>query len=152
MRAFQNQGYVVSSRREDQEGSSLALLQLGERRALLRFLWGRREWGEDQVRLFRDQMDDLKAVHGYLVTNGVFSFQAQETARLLAVGLTDGSALRDILFRTAPPLHRLGSPEEKPLPFAKYIPWFVGISLVVIALIVLVLVSIALSMVPVPEA
>lgn len=148
LRLFQGQGYAVGGRPEGGETGdvSLAVLQQGNRRALVQFLWGHQEWGEDLIRSFRGRMEDLKAGHGYLVTNGLFTPQAQHVAREMDVSLTDGSALRDILFRTAPPLHRAGSPEEPALPFAKYIPWFVGVSLVVLAVLVLALVAAALSM------
>lgn len=147
LRLFQGQGYTIS-RPAGAVGGSLTLLHLAEGRALLRFLWGQREWEEEQVRQFGLQMEGLKATHGYLVTNGHFSPAAREAAERLAVTLTDGPELQEIIFRTAPLLQGIGSRSEPPLPFNKYIPWFVGISLVLIAAVVLILISIALSLAP----
>jgi hypothetical protein len=104
------------------------------------------------IKAFQVQMEDLKAVRGFLITNGAFSASARAMAQDLAMSLTDGKELREALFATTPLLERASYREEPPLPFAKYIPWFVGISLVLIALIVVLLVSVALSLEAAPAA
>ena len=99
-----------------------------DHRALVRFLWGAtgHDWNESDLADFRIQMEDLRATRGYLISNGFFSDGAKQAAPGLGISLTDGPALKQTMYDYAP-------------------PWFVGVSLGVVALLVVVLISIALS-------
>ena len=121
-----------------------------DHRALVRFLWGPsgHDWNESTLADFRIQMEDLQATRGYLISNGFFSDGAKQAAPELGISLTDGPALKQTMYDYAPPTEGLRRKPEKPLPFERYIPWFVGVSLGVLALLVVVLISIALSFGP----
>ena len=93
-------------------------------------------------------MQDLQASRGYLISNGFFSEGAKNAAPELGISLTDGPSLKQTMYDFAPPMEGLRREPEKPLPFEKYIPWFVGVSLGVVALLVVVLISIALAFGP----
>ena len=152
LRLFQSRGYVIT-RPSGDLGGTLAILQAGDHRALARFQWGHeRPWTVDLIRIFHDQMDDLRATRGYIFTNGLFDAETHDLAEKFGITLTDGTGLQEAVFATMPAMRRPGYREEPPLPFSKYIPWFVGISLVVIAVVVLLLVSLAFSLTPAPTA
>lgn len=152
LRLFQKRGYSISRQAGDL-GGTLAILQSKEHRALVRFQWGTQEpILIDVVRVFHTQMEDLKASRGYLFTNGVFDPAARKLARDLAIDLTDGAELKESLYATMPTVRRSGFHQEPPLPFAKYIPWFIGISLVLLTVVVLLLVSVGVSFGPAPTA
>ena len=118
-----------------------------DHRALVRFLWGAtsHDWNESALADFRIQMEDLQATRGYLISNGFFSDGAKQAAPGLGISLTDGPALKQTMYDYAPPTEGLRREPEKPLPFERYIPWFVGVSLGVVSLLVVILISIALS-------
>jgi hypothetical protein len=152
LRLFQRRGYVIT-RPSGDLGGTLAILQARDHRALACFQWGHeRLWTVDLIRTFHDQMDGLRATRGYLFTDGLFDAATRDLAETLGVTLTDGTGLQEAVFAAVPGMRRPGYREEPPLPFDKYIPWFVGISLVVLAVGVLLLISVALSLTPVPTA
>ncbi|MDA1097101.1 MAG: restriction endonuclease [Chloroflexi bacterium] len=155
LRVFQREGYRVARPQFVASSSgTLAVLEAKDHRALVRFLWGHAEdWDDRAVRDFRLQMEDLKATRGYLITNGLFSSEAQQAAIELGVSLTDGPNLNETLNLYAPSVGARRREPEPPLPFARSIPWFVGISLALVAAVVIVLISIALALTPmVPPA
>jgi hypothetical protein len=149
LRVFQREGYRVA--RAAGATGATTVLEGKNHRALVRFLWGGAEgdWGDQPVKDFRIQMEDLQASRGYLISNILFSDTAKEAAIGLGISLTDGPTLQQTLYDFAPPTDRLRRKPEKPLPFERYIPWFVGISLAVIAIVVLLLISVALALGPV---
>lgn len=151
LRLFQKRGYSISRPAGDL-GGTLAVLQNKEHRALVRFQWGNQEpILIDVVRAFHTQMEGLKASRGYLFTNALFDPAARKLARDLFIDLTDGAELKESLYATMPTVRRSGvHREEPPLPFAKYIPWFVGISLVLLTIIVMLLISVGVSFGPAP--
>ena len=152
IRVFEREGYKAS-RLPGSEGST-TVLNAGDHRALVRFLWGAPGdgWGDQPVRHLRMQMEDLRADRGYLISNGLFSEAARQAAQTLGVSLTDGPGLKRTLYDYAPPLQRSRREPEKPLPFERHIPMFVGVSLVVLAIAVVLLISIALALEPVGSA
>ncbi len=149
LRVFEREGYKAS--RSPNAAGSTTVLDAQDHRALVRFLWGAPQdsWGDQHVRQLRMQMEDLQADRGHLISNGLFSDVAKQAAQTLGVSITEGPALKQTLFDYAPPLQRPRQEPENPLPFERYIPWFVGISLVVIAITVVLLISIALALEPV---
>ena len=151
-RVFEREGYRPS-RSPGSQGSA-TILDAHDHRALVRFLWGAPAdgWDDEPIRSLRMQMEDLQATRGYLISNGLFSEGAREAAQALGVSLTDGPGLKKTLYDYAPPLQRSRREPERPLPFERYIPWFVGVSLVVLAVAVVLLISIALSFDPVESA
>ena len=151
LRVFQREGYRVARPQfVASSAGALAVLEAKDHRALVRFLWGHaQDWDAGAVRDFRLQMEDLKATRGYLITNGLFSSEAQQAAIDLGVSLTDGPNLQETLNLHAPSVAAHRREPEPPLPFARSIPWFVGISIALIASVVIVLISIALALTPV---
>ena len=100
------------------------------------------------VEEFSNQKESLQATAAFLITDGELSDAARERVEEAGVTVIAGQSLENLVVAyrgaTWPPLRR---PEE-PLPFQKYIPWFVGISLVVIVALVLALISAELTIRP----
>ncbi len=142
-------GYVVVATPPDRQGhdSTLAVLGAQDHRALVRFLWGPEGeiWGPSTIEDFGVQMRDLHATRGYMVTNSAFSEEAVTRADETGIALMDGQTLNNTVIAAMPPTWRPARTVEEPLPFARYIPWFVGISLILIVAIVLILTSIELT-------
>ena len=153
LRLLTGRGYVVTATPLDRTGldTNLAVLRGPDHRALARFLWGSDYdiWDLSSVEDLDQQMRDLQATRGYLVTNGSFSEEAVRRAAEARIALMDGQILSSTVVAAMPPTWRPSRPVEEPLPFAKYIPWFVGISLVLLVALVLVLISIELTITPV---
>ena len=149
LRLLTGRGYVVVPTPPDRQGhdSTLAVLRAQDHRALVRFLWGSdgETWGRATIEDFGAQMRDLQATRGYMVTNSSFSEEAVRLADEANIALMDGQTLQNTVIAAMPPTWRPVRTVEEPLPFARYIPWFVGISLIVIVAIVLILTSIELT-------
>ena len=100
------------------------------------------------VEEFSNQKVLLQAAAAFLITDGELSDEARDRVDEAGVTVIAGRSLENLIMAyrgsTWPPLRR---PEE-PLPFQRFIPWFVGISLVVIVIIVLALISAELTVRP----
>ncbi len=143
-------GYAIPTAQRNTAGvpGDLVILQGRGHRALARFeLRGEADTlGPAIVEELSNQMGSLQAERGFLITNAAFSANARSRAREAGVAVLDGQALDTLLNASGSSAHR---PPEEPLPFARFIPWFVGISLALIVALVLGLVSVALTLYPV---
>ena len=83
-----------------------------------------------------------------MITDAELSDGARVSVQEAGVTAIAGKSLENLVLAsrgaTWPPLR----PPEEPLPFQRYIPWFVGISLVLIVVIVLALISVELTIRP----
>ena len=128
----------------------LVILHGRGHRAIARFEFGvsPQKLSPAVVEEFSNQKDSLQAHAAFLITDAELSDGARERVQEAAVTVISGQSLENLILAsrsaTWPPLRR---PEE-PLPFQRFIPWFVGISLVVIVLIVLALISVELTVRP----
>ena len=149
LRLLTGRGYIVVPSPPDRQehDSTLAVLRAQDHRALVRFLWGsdNETWGRSTIENFGDEMRVLQAARGYMVTNNSFSEEAVMLADETGIALMDGQTLNSTIIAAMPPTWRPVRTVEEPLPFARYIPWFVGISLILIVAIVLILTSIELT-------
>ena len=149
LRLLTGRGYVVVATPPDRQsdGPMLAVLRAQDHRALVRFLWGfdGEIWGLSTIEDFGEEMRGLQAARGYMVTNGSFSEEAARRADETGIALMDGRTLNNTVIAAMPPTWRPARTVEEPLPFARYIPWFVGISLILLVAVVLILTSIELT-------
>ena len=145
-------GYMLPANESGEEPpvGDLVILQGRGHRAIARFEFGVSPGalGASVVEEFSNQKESLQAATAFLITDGELSDGARERVSEAGVTVIAGQSLENLVLAyrgsTWPPLRR---PEE-PLPFQKYIPWFVGISLVVIVIIVLALISAELTIRP----
>ena len=100
------------------------------------------------VEEFSNQKESLQAVTAFLITDGELSDGARESVQEAGITVIAGKSLENLIlaYRGSvwPPLRRT----EEPLPFQRFIPWFVGISLVLIVALVLALISAELTIRP----
>ena len=128
----------------------LVILQGRGHRAIARFEFGvsPEKLGPAVVQEFSNQKESLQAQTAFLITDAELSDGARESVQEAGVTAIAGKSLENLVLAsrgaTWPPLR----PPEEPLPFQRYIPWFVGISLVLIVVIVLALISVELTIRP----
>ncbi len=147
-------GYILPTNESGEQPpiGDLVILQGRGHRAVARFEFGVSpgNLGPAVVEEFSNQKESLQAAAAFLITDGELSNEARERVQEAGVTVIAGKSLENLVVAyrgaTWPPLR----PPEEPLPFQKYIPWFVGISLVVIVLIVLALISAELTIRPIP--
>lgn len=145
-------GYMLPANESGEEPpiGDLVILHGRGHRAIARFEFGvsPEKLDPSVVEEFSNQKESLQATAAFLITDGELSNAARERVEEAGVTIIAGQSLENLILAyrgsTWPPLRR---PEE-PLPFQKYIPWFVGISLVVIVAIVLALISAELTIRP----
>ena len=106
-------------------------------------------FGLQEIKGLRNNMDLLKTKNSYLYTDYVIDEQLKNSAEEMGISIVDypdmeARGITRVQQMYAPPVN-----DDKPLPFERYIPWFVGISLFIIIFAVLVLVSVGISFVPV---
>ena len=94
-------------------------------------------------------MDLMNTKNYFLYTDYVIDEQLKNSAEEMGISIVDypdmeARGITRVQQMYAPPVN-----DDKPLPFERYIPWFVGISLFIIIFAVLVLVSVGISFVPV---
>ena len=145
-------GYMLPTNDSGEEPpvGDLVILHGRGHRAVARFEFGvsPEKLSPSVVEEFSNQKDSLQAAAAFLITDGELSDAARERVEEARVTVIAGKSLENLVLAYQgaawPPLRR---PEE-PLPFQKYIPWFVGISLVLIVAIVLALISAELTIRP----
>ena len=117
---------------------------------MLIFFWSKdAAFGLNEITVIRNNMDLLKTKNCYLYTDYVIEDDLKDSAEKMGISIVDypdmeARGITKIQQMYAPPVN-----DDKPLPFERYIPWFVGISLFIIIFAVVVLVSVGISFVPV---
>ncbi len=145
-------GYMLPTNTSGKELpiGDLVILHGRGHRAVARFEFGvsPEKLNPSVVEEFSNQKESLQATTAFLITDGELSNAARERVEEAGVTVIAGQSLENLVMAyrgaTWPPLR----PPEEPLPFQRYIPWFVGISLVVIVAIVLALISAELTLRP----
>ena len=145
-------GYMLPTNESGEEPpiGDLVILHGRGHRAVARFEFGVSPGKLDAsvVEEFSNQKESLQATAAFLITDGELSDAARERVEEAGATVIAGQSLENLILAyrgsTWPPLRK----QEEPLPFQKYIPWFVGISLVLIVAIVLALISAELTLRP----
>jgi hypothetical protein len=120
-------------------------------RFILAFFWFKYgSFSINEIEKLRDDMDVLKIHSSYVYTDYVIEKRLKESAEKLDVSIVDYPDMEARGIMNVQQIYAPTSGADKPLPFERYIPWFVGISLTIIIFVVLVLVSVGMSFVQVP--
>ena len=149
---YRNDGYKVNLPEEGSNGSVQDIvIQKNGRVWIINFYWNNSvAVNMDLIRRIKSNMDALKIPNGYLYTTQMVSLELKTSSGNLGITMVDKIGLRERGIVRAAGLFTPPVQLEKPLPFEKYIPWFVGISLVLIILVVMTLVSAGVSYGPAP--
>ena len=116
--------------------------------SMLAFFWSKDgSFGISEIQKLRDNMDVLKIHNSYVYTDYVIEKQLKESAEKLDISIVDYPDMEARGIMRTQQMYGPQSGVDKPLPFERYIPWFVGISLIIIIFAALVLVSLGMSLV-----
>ena len=148
---YRREGYEIGEDISSIAASnSIVITDRNKKLFMLIFFWSKDgAFGLNEIKGLRDNMDLLKTKNSYLYTDYVIDDHLKNSAEKMGISIVDypdmeARGITRVQQMYAPPVN-----EDKPLPFERYIPWFVGISLFIIIFAVLILVSVGISFVPV---
>lgn len=119
---------------------------------MLAFFWSKDgTFGSNEIKKLRGSMLALKINSSYVYTDYVIDEKLKTSAAKLDVSIVDYPDMEARGIMRVQQMYGPSNGPDKPLPFERYIPWFVGISLTIIIFAVLVLVSVGMSFVQVPS-
>ncbi len=148
---YSREGYEIGEDVSSIDASnSIIITDRNRNLFMLIFFWSKDgAFGLQEINGLRNNMDLLKMKNSYLYTDYVIDEQLKSSAEEMGISIVDypdmeARGITRVQQMYAPPVN-----DDKPLPFERYIPWFVGISLFIIIFAVVVLVSVGISFVPV---
>ncbi|MFL2640740.1 MAG: hypothetical protein ACJ0OL_05425 [Dehalococcoidia bacterium] len=119
---------------------------------MLVFFWSKDgTFGTNEIKKLRDSMQVLKVNSSYVYTDYIIEEKVKTSAEKLDISIVDYPDMEARGIMRVQQMYGPSDGPDKPLPFERYIPWFVGISLIIIIFAALVLVSVGMSFVQVPN-
>ncbi len=143
--------FLTTTSGNGDQGGRLVILQNRFHRAIARFEFGiaPAELGPAVVEELKNQKATLQASAAFLITDAELMAEARDRVGEAGITVIAGRSLENLILASQGATWPPQRPPEDPLPFQRYIPWFVGISLTVILLVVLALISAELTIRPI---